>query len=128
MEYAHSRTLDCDFDTAVNRLTDSLKNEGFGILTEINLEEVFKNKLGKDFKRYKVIGACNPQFAYDAITKEEDLGLILPCKLAVQYVSETQTRIVAIESKHLFNFIGNPALNCIRDDIRTKMELALKFA
>jgi uncharacterized protein (DUF302 family) len=128
MEYALSRILDCDFDTAVNRLTDSLKNEGFGILTEINLEEVFKNKLGKDFKRYKVIGACNPQFAYDAITKEEDLGLILPCKLAVQYVSETQTRIVAIESKHLFNFIGNPALNCIRDDIRTKMELALKFA
>lgn len=128
MEYAISRTLDCDFDTAVNRLTDSLKNEGFGILTEINLEEVFKNKLGKDFKRYKVIGACNPQFAYDAITKEEDLGLILPCKLAVQYVSETQTRIVAIESKHLFNFIGNPALNCVRDDIRSKMELALKFA
>ncbi len=128
MEYALSRILDCDFDTATERLTDSLKNEGFGILSEINLEEVFKNKLGKEFKRYKVLGACNPQFAYDAITKEEDVGLILPCKLAVQYVSETKTRIVAIESKHLFNFIGNPALNCIRDDIRSKMELALKFA
>jgi uncharacterized protein (DUF302 family) len=127
-EYALSRTLDCNFDTAVERLTDSLKNEGFGILTEINLDQVFKDKLGKDFKRYKIIGACNPKFAYDAITKEEDIGLILPCKLAVQYVSDDETRIVAIESKHLFNFIGNPALNCIRDDIRMKMELAIKFA
>lgn len=128
MSYALSRVLDCNFDTAVERLTDSLQNEGFGVLTEIDLDQVFKNKLGKDFKRYKIIGACNPQYAYDAITKEEDLGLILPCKLAVQYVSEEQTRIVAIESKHLFKFIGNPALNCIRDDIRMKMELALKFA
>jgi len=128
MDYALSRTLQCDFDTAVDRLSNSLKNEGFGILTEINLEEVFKEKLGKDFKRYKIIGACNPKFAYDAIRKEEDLGLILPCKLAVQYVSDTETRLIAIESKHLFNFIDNPALNCIRDDIRMKMELALKFA
>lgn len=128
MEYALNRTLDCDFDTAVERLTDSLKNEGFGILTEINLDEVFKNKLAKDFKRYKVLGACNPQYAYDAIIKEEDIGLILPCKLTVQYISESQTKITAIESKHLFNFIDNPALNCIRDDIRMKMELALKFA
>jgi len=128
MDYALSRTLDCDFDTAVDRLSESLKSEGFGILTEINLDEVFKEKLGKDFKRYKIIGACNPKFAFDAITKEEDIGLILPCKLAVQYVSEEQTRIVAIESKHLFNLIGNPALNCIRDDVRMKIELALKFA
>lgn len=127
-QYALSRILDCDFDTAVERLSDSLKNEGFGILTEIDLDQIFKEKLSKDFKRYKVIGACNPQFAYDAIIKEEDVGLILPCKLAVQFVSEKQTRIVAIESKHLFNFIGNPSLNCIRDDIRMKMELALKFA
>lgn len=128
MEYSIGRILDCNFDTAVQRLTDSLKNEGFGILTEIDLDQVFKNKLGKDFKRYKVIGACNPQYAYDAITQEEDLGLILPCKLAVQFVSDTETRIVAIESKVLFDFIENPALNCVRDDIRTKMELAIKFA
>ena len=128
MEYSIGRKLDCDFDTAVQRLTDSLQKEGFGILTEIDLDQVFKNKLGKDFRRYKVIGACNPQYAYDAVTKEEDLGLILPCKLAVQYVSETETRIVAIESKVLFDFIGNSALNCVRDDIRMKMELAIKFA
>ena len=128
MDYALSRTLDCDFDSAVERLTDSLKKEGFGILTELDLDQIFKEKLGKNFKRYKILGACNPKFAYDAITKEEDLGLILPCKLAVQYVSDDQTRIVAIESKHLFDIIGNPALNCIRDDIRMKVELALKFA
>lgn len=128
MEYAISRTLDCNFDTAVERITDSLKNEGFGILTEIDLDQIFKEKLGKDFKRYKVIGACNPKYAFDAISKEEDIGLILPCKLAVQYVSDQETRIIAIETKHLFNFIGNPALNCVRDDIRAKIELALKFA
>jgi len=128
MDYALSRILDCDFDTAVERLSDSLKNEGFGILTEIDVDQVFKEKLNKDFKRYKILGACNPKFAFDAINKEEDIGLILPCKLTVQYVSDKQTKITAIESKHLFNFIGNPALNCIRDDIRTKMELALKFA
>lgn len=128
MNYSISRNLNCDFDTAVQRITDSLKNEGFGILTKIDLKELFKDKLGKEFKRYLVLGACNPSFAYDAITKEDDLGLILPCKLAVQYVSENETRIVAIESKVLFDFINNPALNCIRDDIRMKIELAVKFA
>lgn len=126
--YALSRILDCDFDTAVERLTESLKNEGFGILTEIDLDKVFKSKLDKDFKRYKVLGACNPKFAYDAITKEQDIGLILPCKLTVQFLEDNQTKITAIESKYLFDFIGNPALNCIRDDIRSKIELALKFA
>jgi len=110
------------------RLTDSLSNEGFGILTEIDLHSVFKNKLGKDFKKYKIIGACNPKFAYETISKEEDSGLILPCKLAVQYVSDYETRIVAIDSIVLFDFINNPALNCVRDDIRIKIELAVKYA
>ncbi len=128
MSYTISRHLDCDFDTAVERLTDSLKNEGFGILTQIDLKQLFKDKLGKDFKKYLVIGACNPNFAYDAIVKEDDLGLILPCKLAVQYVSENETRIAAIESKVLFDFINNSELNCIRDDIRMKINLAVKFA
>lgn len=128
MSYTLSRVLDCDFDTAVERLTKSLNKEGFGIMTEIELDQVFKDKLGKDFKRYKIIGACNPNFAYDGVRKEEDLGLILPCKLAVQYVSDRETRIVAIESKVLFGFINNPALNCVRDDISTKIELVMKFA
>lgn len=128
MEYAISRTLNCDFDTAYDRLAQSLKNEGFGILTELNLHEIFQEKLGKSFKKYKIIGACNPQLAFEGISKEIDLGLIMPCKLAVQYVSETETRIVAIDSKVLFQFIDNPALNCLRDDTRTKVELALKFA
>jgi uncharacterized protein (DUF302 family) len=128
MEYAISRTLNCDFDTAYERLAQSLKNEGFGILTELNLHEIFQEKLSKSFKKYKVIGACNPQLAYDGIIKENDLGLILPCKLAVQYISETETRIAAIDSLVLFKFINNPALNCVRDDIRTKVELAIKFA
>ncbi len=128
MSYALSRILDCDFDEAVIRITDSLKNEGFGILTEIDLDKVFKEKLGKDFKRYKILGACNPKFAFEAVTKEMDLGLILPCKLAVQYISEKETRIIAIESKYLFEFINNPALNCVRDDIRSKINLALQYA
>lgn len=128
MSYVISRLLDCDFDTAVERLTDSLSNEGFGILTEIDLHNVFKDKLGKEFKKYKIIGACNPKFAFETISKEEDSGLILPCKLAVQYVSDNETRIVAIDSKVLFDFINNPALNCVRDDIRIKIELAVKYA
>lgn len=128
MSYTLSRVLDCDFDTAVQRLTKSLNNEGFGIMTEIELDQVFKAKLGIDYKRYKIIGACNPTFAYDGIKKEEDLGLILPCKLAVQYVSDLETRIVAIESKVLFGLINNPALNCVRDDISNKMNLVIKFA
>lgn len=128
MSYTISRILNCDFDTAVQRLTKSLENEGFGIMTEIELDQVFKAKLGFDFKRYKIIGACNPTFAFDGLKKEEDLGLILPCKLAVQYVSDQETRIVAIDSKVLFGFINNPSLNCVRDDISTKMELIIKFA
>lgn len=127
-DYAISRILSCDFDTAIERITNALKLEGFGILTEINLHDVFKSKLGKDFKKYKVLGACNPQYAFDAINKEDDIGLILPCKLAVQFVSENETRIAAIESLHLFNFINNPDLNCIRDEIREKISYVIETA
>ncbi|NOR88457.1 MAG: DUF302 domain-containing protein, partial [Bacteroidales bacterium] len=95
MDYNISRNLSCDFDTAVDRITLSLKNEGFGILTQIDLQKVFKDKLNKDFKKYLVLGACHPEFAFNAIKKEEDIGLILPCKLAVQYVSDNETRLVA---------------------------------
>jgi len=128
MNYSISRNLNCDFDTALMRITNSLEKEGFGILTQFDLQTLFKEKLNKNFKKYVVLGACNPQFAYDAIRKEDDLGLILPCKLAVKYVTDVETQIIAIESKVLFDFIENPALNCIRDDIRMKIELAVKFA
>jgi len=128
MTYSISRVLNCDFDTAVERLNKSLANEGFGIMTEIELDQVFKIKLGIDFKRYKIIGACNPTFAYEGLKKEEDLGLILPCKLAVQYISETESKILAVDANALFGVIDNPALNCVRDDISSKMELVINFA
>jgi uncharacterized protein (DUF302 family) len=88
MGYYFSKTLQMDFDEAVGRVVDALKKEGFGILTEIDVKHTLKQKLGVDFRKYKILGACNPPFAYKALQAEDKIGLMLPCNVIVQEVSE----------------------------------------
>jgi len=128
MKYTFDRILSCDFEEAEKRITMALENEGFGILTEISMHEVFSKKLRREIPRYKLLGACNPQFAFDAIKKEKDVGLLFPCKLSIQYIEEKETRLVALDPIIMFNQVKNPALNCIRDEIRRKLEMAVNLA
>lgn len=78
MQYYFSRTLNTDFETALQRVSDALKAKGFGIITQIDLKETFKNKIDKDFRPYKILGACNPNFAFEALQREDKIGTMLP--------------------------------------------------
>jgi len=96
MSYYFSRTVETDFDTAVQRTTDALKAKGFGIITQIDLQETFKKKLDKDFRPYRILGACNPNYAFEALQTEDKIGTMLPCNVIVQQVAPGQVEIAAI--------------------------------
>ncbi|MEW6655114.1 MAG: DUF302 domain-containing protein, partial [Bacteroidota bacterium] len=84
MAYYNSKVVQLSFDETISKVTEELKKEGFGILTEIDVKETLKKKLDVDFRKYKILGACNPPFAYKALQAEENLGVLLPCNVVVQ--------------------------------------------
>ncbi|MEO8944056.1 MAG: DUF302 domain-containing protein, partial [Ginsengibacter sp.] len=81
MSYHFSKTVDSDFDSTISKITEELKKEGFGILTEIDVKETLKKKLDVDFRKYKILGACNPHFAHEALKAEDTIGTMLPCNV-----------------------------------------------
>src|SRR4030066_1084925 len=97
MSYYFSKTLQLSFDVAVAKAVEELKKEGFGILTEIDVKETLKKKLNVDFRKYKILGACNPPFAYQALQAEDKIGLMLPCNIIVQEIPDGQTVVAAID-------------------------------
>src|SRR5665213_445512 len=84
MSYHFSKTVNDDFDTAIEKVTVELKKEGFGVLTQIDVQDTLKKKLDVDFRKYKILGACNPQFAYEALLAEDTIGTMLPCNVIIQ--------------------------------------------
>ena len=97
MKYHISRIVDSSFEEVKNRIIESLKNQGFGIITEIDLQKTFTNKLGKDVAPYHILGACNPQYAFEAIGVEERIGTMLPCNVILRQLEEGQTEISAVD-------------------------------
>lgn len=91
MNYGMTKTVDMNYEETMEKVTEELKNVGFGILTTIDVKETFKKKLDKDFKKYIILGACNPNLAYSALTAEIELGLLLPCNVIVYEESENKT-------------------------------------
>lgn len=96
MEYYYSRRLRIPFDEAVERITKNLQQQGFGIVTNIDLKDIFKQKLGVEFRRYRILGVCNPALAYNAVSLESHLGLMLPCNLVVQEHENFEVEVSAI--------------------------------
>lgn len=96
MSYYFSRTIEADFDTAVQRTTEALKAKGFGIITQIDLQETFKKKLDKDFRPYRILGACNPNYAFEALQTEDKIGTMLPCNVIIQQVAPGRVEVAAI--------------------------------
>ena len=92
MSYYFSKVLPDSFEGAIEKVTKELKEEGFGILTEIDVRETFKKKLDVDFRKYRILGACNPQMAYKAITSESKIGTMLPCNVIVQELEDGKNR------------------------------------
>jgi uncharacterized protein (DUF302 family) len=113
--------LDTDFETALARVTDALKTEGFGVLTEIDVKETLKKKIGVDFRPYKILGACNPPLAHRALTLAPETGLLLPCNVTVsQEPGGIQVSIV--DPIAMLGVVANPALKPVAEEARAKLE------
>lgn len=110
MKYGYSRTVDLPFDEAIEKVTATLSEQGFGVLTTIDVKATLKKKLDVDRKPYVILGACNPSFAHEALGFEEPLGLLLPCNVVVYENSAGATVIAAIDAKAMMSVVGNPEL------------------
>ncbi len=121
MSYYIGKTLDIDFESAIEKITAALQVEGFGILTEIDVQQKFKEKLNKDFQKYRILGACNPAYAYQALNFEDKIGTMLPCNVIVQEV-KGGTEIAAINPKVAMQVVDNPDLDVIADEICQKLQ------
>ncbi len=121
MSYYFSKTVQTTFDDAVSRVTEELKKEGFGVLTEIDVKETLKKKLNIDFRNYRILGACNPEYAYQALEAEDKVGTMLPCNVIVQEIGGVGVEIAAIDPVASMKAIDNPALAKIAGQVREKL-------
>lgn len=122
MDYHFSKTIRITFDAAIERVTAELKKEGFGILTEIDVRDTLKKKLDVDFRRYKILGACNPHFAYQALQVEDKVGTMLPCNVVVQENPDGAIEISAIDPVASMQAVENPMLAKTAQQVKTKLK------
>jgi uncharacterized protein (DUF302 family) len=120
MSYYFSKKTALGFEEAIEKVTEALKSEGFGILTEIDVKETLKKKLDVDFRPYRILGACNPPFAYKALQAEDKVGIMLPCNVIVQE-KENGVEIAAVDPVASMQAIDNPNLGEIADEIRKRL-------
>ncbi|UCC16682.1 MAG: DUF302 domain-containing protein [Dehalococcoidales bacterium] len=121
MEYGYKRRVNTSYEETITRTKEELQNEGFGILTEIDVKATLKKKLDVDFDNYIVLGACNPPFAYQALQAEKDIGLLLPCNVIV-YESDGTTYVSAIAPTVAMNMVENPGLENIAVEVEEKLK------
>ncbi|MEJ2647371.1 MAG: DUF302 domain-containing protein [Sedimentisphaerales bacterium] len=121
IDYGFTKELNKDFEQIVNEVIDKVKQAGFGVLTTIDLKEKFKEKLGIDFKKYLILGVCNPPSAHKAIEAEENIGLMLPCNVIV-YEKNDHVVVSAIKPTVAMQTIDNQELKTIAEDIETKLK------
>ncbi|MFQ5536013.1 MAG: DUF302 domain-containing protein [Gemmatimonadota bacterium] len=125
MPYYHSKTVNLPFDEAVERVTETLKEEGFGILSDIDVQATLKKKLDVDVPAYRILGACNPPFAYQALQAEDKIGTMLPCNVIVQERGPTETEISAVDPVASMQAVENPDLEPIAGQVREKLMRAV---
>ncbi len=126
MSYYFSKIINESFDKAIVKVVISLKNEGFGVLTEIDVKETLKKKLDVDFQKYRILGACNPSFAYKALKAEDKIGTMLPCNVIVQETSEGQTEVTAVDPVASMKAVENPALFEIAKQVQEKLRKVIE--
>ncbi len=114
--------LNADFEAALARVTDALKAEGFGVLTEIDVKDTLKKKLNVEFRKYKILGACNPPLAYRALSAAPEIGLLLPCNVTVQQLEDGSTEVSIIDPLAMMGFVGKPELEPIAEEARARLE------
>ena len=125
MTYYLSKHLDLDFNAAIERVKAALKDEGFGVLTEIDIQATLKAKLGADFRPYRILGACNPPLALKALSAEDKIGVMLPCNVIVQDKGSEGVEVAAIDPTVAMTRTENAALEEIARDVKTKLQAVL---
>ena len=122
MSYHFSTTLNLSFEDAIRKVTEALKTEGFGILTEIDVKETLKKKLDADFRNYRILGACNPPFAYEALQAEDKIGTMLPCNVIVQEHAPGQIEVSAVDPVASMQAIENRKLGEIAVEVQSRLK------
>lgn len=123
MSYYYNATLSgTDFETAVQKVTEELKKEGFGVLSEINIHEALKKKLDVDFRKYRILGACNPPAAHKALQAEDKIGVFLPCNVIVQQLDNGDVEVAAVDPVASMMSVENEELGEVATDIQNRLK------
>jgi len=126
MKYYISKKIDATFEQAIDRVKESLMNEGFGVLSEINIHDKLKEKLDVNFRRYTILGACNPAYAYKALQNEDKVGTMLPCNVIVQELKKNEIEVAAIDPVASMMAVDNPQLAKLAGEIKVKLERVIE--
>ena len=126
MNYYFATTIEGPFDEAVARAVQALQDEGFGVLTEIDVSATLKKKIGADFRPYRILGACNPALAFEALQREDKIGTMLPCNVVVQEVAPGRSEIAAVDPVASMQAVENPALAGVAESVRGKLRKVIE--
>ena len=122
MKYYINKTINTDFETAIVRVTEALKKEGFGVISDIDIQEKLKDKLNVDFRKYRILGACNPPIAFQALTNEDKIGTMLPCNVIVQEIGDHTIEVAAVDPIASMQAIENEKLGPIASQVKASLE------
>ncbi|NGP75513.1 DUF302 domain-containing protein [Balneolaceae bacterium YR4-1] len=126
MSYYVSKTVDYTFEQTIEKATDELKKEGFGILTEIDVKDTLKKKLDVDFKKYRILGACNPEFAHQALQHEDKIGTMLPCNVIVEEHEDGSVEISAVNPMASMQAVENAELAAVAGEVKSRLEKVIQ--
>ncbi|MFD1094706.1 DUF302 domain-containing protein [Salegentibacter chungangensis] len=127
MNYYKEKKISGTFEEAIERVKEELEKEGFGVLTEINVNETFKKKLDVDFRKYRILGACNAPYAHKAILEEDKVGVMLPCNVIVQELENGEIEVAAVNPIASMQSIDNPGLKPIAEEIKAKLDKVISM-
>jgi uncharacterized protein (DUF302 family) len=122
MSYYFNTIIEGNFENVVQKTSEALQKEGFGVLTDIDVTATLKKKLGVDFRKYRILGACNPSYAYKALQAEDKIGTMLPCNIIVQQIDDERIEVAAIDPIASMRSIDNPSLGMIAREIQEKLK------
>ncbi|RMH74271.1 MAG: DUF302 domain-containing protein [Gemmatimonadetes bacterium] len=126
MSYYFNTILDTTFDQAIQRVTEELQKEGFGILTEIDVKATLKKKLDVDFRPYRILGACNPPFAHKALLAEDKIGTMLPCNVIVQQLDDGRIEVAAVDPLASMQAIQNDQLGTVAQEVQSRLKKVIE--
>lgn len=124
-KYGFEKTVPMDFERAVDTITEALKTEGFGVLTDIDVQATLKKKLGEDMPPYRILGACNPPLAHQALTAEPSIGLLLPCNVVVRQEDNGTVHVELMDPQAVLELVDNPSVHALALEVRERLDRIL---